>query len=303
MSKKLITPRARQACEYEQTVYKVALSTINDPRMFCFVNKTSVGQNACRRRRGYSPKGTSPTGLEFFTGTDEHSGSTYTLIGAVDINGFVELACQAVWRKGSGNNPAHGTVNAEFFTEWVRYSLVPTLGKFEDREARSVVVMDYATIRNPGKVVEIIEKAGAKVIWTPAYSPELNPIEKCFNNYKKWIKLHWRIFLGDAVLMDISALRMSVTRDNMIRFYGSKDMEGCIRNLPLTSGEKRKRERRLKEQLLANTAAGFIDGPLNMSKVATLMALGIIDGPLNVVNKSALMLLGIIDGPLNVFKR
>ena len=125
-----ITFKAMQADPYEQLVYRAALSTIDDPAMLFFVDESSVGKKACRRRRGWSPRGTTATGLEFFTGTDATSGSTYTLIAAADINGFVETACQTVWRKRSSTdrNSARGTVDAAFFTEWVRTMLVPTLG-------------------------------------------------------------------------------------------------------------------------------------------------------------------------------
>ena len=99
-----ITFKAMQADPYEQLVYRAALSTIDDPAMLVFVDESSVGKKACRRRRGWSPRGTTATGLEFFTGTDATSGSTYTLIAAADINGFVEAACQAVWRKRSSTD-------------------------------------------------------------------------------------------------------------------------------------------------------------------------------------------------------
>eukprot|EP00946_MAST-07B_sp_MAST-7B-sp1_P001815 g1815.t1 len=267
-----ITLKAMQANPYEQLVYRAALSTIDDPAMLVFVDESSVGKKACRRRRGWSPRGTTATGLEFFTGTDATSGSTYTLIAAADINGFVESACQAVWRKrySSDTNSFRGTVDAAFFTEWVRTMLVPTLGNFALSEPRSVVVMDNARVHNPAAVEDIISAAGAKVIWTAAYSPELNPIERCFALYKKWIQRYRVYFGGHIVLLHMTALAESVSRKTMINFMGGRAFEGCIRNLPLVSNLNeqiaRDRKRRENELLIVLMKLGFVDGPLNRKR-------------------------------------
>ena len=61
---------------------------------------------------------------------------------------------------------------------WVEEKLVPTLGNYALGEPRSVVIMDNATIH--AGVRDLIEGAGAKLIYLSAYSPELNPIELMF---------------------------------------------------------------------------------------------------------------------------
>ena len=64
--------------------------------------------------------------------------------------------------------------------------------------------MDNASIHNSTRVREIIENAGAQLIYTAPYSPELNPIEYMFGEYKKslkrlshsgtidWLTCHWK---------------------------------------------------------------------------------------------------------------
>jgi hypothetical protein len=263
-----ITLKAVQADALEQLVYKNALSTIDDPAMLVFVDESSVGKKTCRRRRGWSPRGTQAEGMEYFTGTDATSGSTYTLIAAADINGFVEAACQVVWRKGSSStNPARGTVDAAFFTEWCRVMLVPTLGNFARGEPRSVVVLDNASVHNPEAIEALITDAGAKVIWTAAYSPELNPIERCFALYKAWIRRHRQMYGADVVQRHLAALYESVSRESMVGFMGGRAFEGCIRNLPLVGSaarEARERKRRRDEEVVALMALGFIRGPLRL---------------------------------------
>jgi transposase len=52
---------------------------------------------------------------------------------------------------------------------------------------RTVVVLDNASVHKHPGVVAAIEGAGAIIIWTAAYSPDMNPIEKCFNQYKAYM--------------------------------------------------------------------------------------------------------------------
>ena len=71
---------------------------------------------------------------------------------------------------------------------WVEEYLVPNLGNFFNDEPRSVVILDNASIHHSEKVVELIESAGAYVLYTSPYSPDLNPIEYMFKLYKDGLK-------------------------------------------------------------------------------------------------------------------
>ena len=144
---------------------------------------TLAGGGAATRGAG----GPSP-GFEVFVGDENpHLGPKhhFTLIGAVDINGFVSAACGRVRRKRRPNDtdPTRGTVDQERFYEYVVGTLVPTLGSYANGEPRSVVVMDNATVHKDPRVRVAIEAAGAVLIWNAAYSPDLNPIESVFSLY------------------------------------------------------------------------------------------------------------------------
>jgi transposase len=69
----------------------------------------------------------------------------------------------------------------ERFEEYVEHKLVPVLGKLYMNEQRSIVVMDNSLIHISKKVVEMIHDAGAQIVFTTPYSPDLNPIEFMFS--------------------------------------------------------------------------------------------------------------------------
>ena len=104
----------------------------------------------------------------------------------------VTAACDIVLRKTSANDQedSRGTVDTGRFELWVEHKLVPLLGNCACREPRSVVVMENATIHMSDRVIELIESAGALLLYTAPYNPDMNPIENMFRGYKSGLKRH-----------------------------------------------------------------------------------------------------------------
>ena len=118
------------------------------------------------------------------------------IIGA-DIDGFVVPTCQIVHRDEVTDEGAAGTVNREHFVEWIRDYLVPSLGRYAYGKKRSIVVMDNATTHKDEAVGRMIRNAGAVLLYTAPYSPDLNPIEKMFNIYKLYLRRKEEEFKND----------------------------------------------------------------------------------------------------------
>ena len=60
----------------------------------------------------------------------------------------------------------------------------------------SVLVMDNAQIHHNGRVAQIVESAGCLLLYLPAYSPDLNPIEKAFSVFKSYSTRNHNLLTG-----------------------------------------------------------------------------------------------------------
>ena len=95
-----------------------------------------------------------------------------------------------------------GPINGEVFLAWVRQVLVPTLKPGE------IVIMDNLGSHRGKAVRGAIRASGAKLLFLPKYSPDLNPIEQVFAKLKHLLrKAQARSY--DAVLAAIGALLKS----------------------------------------------------------------------------------------------
>jgi transposase len=95
---------------------------------------------------------------------------TTTIIGSIRLDGT--SACMSI--EGSTDTPA--------FNAYVGRVLVPTLrpGDF--------VVLDNLSSHKSPETVRLIESAGARVLFLPPYSPDLNPIEKMWSKLKQLLR-------------------------------------------------------------------------------------------------------------------
>ena len=75
---------------------------------------------------------------------------------------------------------AEGSVNRQRFEFFIRNYLLPVLMLFNGIKPLSVVILDNASIHHVQSNVQLIESTGAKVLFLPPYSPDLNPLEPVF---------------------------------------------------------------------------------------------------------------------------
>ena len=97
-------------------------------------------------------------------------GDNITLIGAVRTTGLVAL------------RPMRGAMKTLDFLDFIARDLVPKLRQ------RDVVVLDNLRQHRDPSVRLMIENAGARLVYLPPYSPELNPIEPYWSAFKKHLR-------------------------------------------------------------------------------------------------------------------
>jgi len=155
----------------------------------------------------------------------------FTLIGAADFKGFVLSACDTVlhnYKEKEEQKP----VDADRFVEYVEKKLVPVLGNYSRQEAHSVVIMDNCSIHLDPRVRILIEGAGAIIIYSAPYSPELIPIEYMFHQWKSFLKRYYLEFNLNWYNVHKLAL-MSVTTQQGIRYFEKTELTELVINHPL----------------------------------------------------------------------
>ena len=75
-----------------------------------------------------------------------------------------------------------GTTDTESFRAYVSQVLLPTLWPGD------LVIMDNLSPHKSDPTLVLITNAGAQVLFLPAYSPDLNPIEKMWSKIKSLLR-------------------------------------------------------------------------------------------------------------------
>jgi len=129
-----------------------------------FVDETWAKTNMTRLR------GRAPIGQRLIAKIPHGHWKTTTLLAALGLSGVL---CSTV---------VDGAVNAEIFEAFVEQVLVKAL------KPGDLVVMDNLSSHKRSRTRQLIQAAGAEVVFLPAYSPDLNPIEMIFAKIKQLLR-------------------------------------------------------------------------------------------------------------------
>lgn len=75
-----------------------------------------------------------------------------------------------------------GPMDGAMFLVWVREGLVPAL------QPQDLVIMDNLSTHKVDGVAAAIQQAGARLLYLPPYSPDLNPIENMWSKIKQCLR-------------------------------------------------------------------------------------------------------------------
>jgi len=94
----------------------------------------------------------------------------------------VSILAAMTWDGPLGARTFEGAVNGSRFLHWVRRVLAPKLWE------GAVVVMDNVRFHKVDGVAQALEKVGARAMYLPPYSPDLNPIEMMWSKIKTLLR-------------------------------------------------------------------------------------------------------------------
>lgn len=114
--------------------------------------------------------GRAPKGERVYDHAPHGHWSTTTLISSIRLTG--ETACMVV----------ESATSADVFRAYAEHVLLPTL------RPGDIVILDNLSAHKDKVAKGIIESAEAQVKFLPAYSPDLNPIEKMWSKVKQLLR-------------------------------------------------------------------------------------------------------------------
>lgn len=149
------------------------------------------------RRRGRAPRGARVLACQ-----PQGHWQTTTMLASLRLDG--STACMTI----------EGATDTEVFGTYVQAVLGPTL------RPGDVVVMDNLSPHKHDDIRQWIEQAGAAVRFLPAYSPDLNPIEKMWSKVKEWLR-GAEARTGEALQAAIAAALACVTAQDAMNWFAS----------------------------------------------------------------------------------
>lgn len=109
-------------------------------------------------------------GARIHEGTPDSRWKILTVLGALGTRGMIATMT------------VEAATDREIFLAYLDEVLCPQL------KAGDVVVMDNLSSHKVNGVRERIEKCGARLLYLPPYSPDLNPIEKAWSKLKQLLR-------------------------------------------------------------------------------------------------------------------
>jgi transposase len=154
---------AAERDEAERAAWREAAKAL-DPAALVFVDECGTN-TALTRLRARAPRNERAVGR-----VPRNYGPNVTLFAALTPAGIGPALVM------------EGAADGESFALYLRELLVPSL------RPGQVVVMDNLSVHKGAAVRALVEAAGCRLLFLPAYSPDLNPIEQAFAKVKAHLR-------------------------------------------------------------------------------------------------------------------
>jgi transposase len=135
-----------------------------DPAQLVFVDECGT-HTSMTRRRARAARGTRAPGA-----VPRNRGPVTTLLAGLSLSGMT--AAMTV----------EGGTDTAVFATYLEHFLVPSLTPGQ------IVVVDNVGAHKPDRMRVLVEAAGCRLVFLPAYSPDLSPVEEAFSKLKILIR-------------------------------------------------------------------------------------------------------------------
>ena len=150
---------ASERDEAARAAWREEMSPV-DVRRLVFVDESGT-HTALARLYAWAPRG-----QRAHAQVPRNHGQNTTLLAALTWQGL-----QAPWT-------VEGAIDTPAFETYVREVLAPTL------QPGQIVVLDNLSVHKTDAIRQVIEARDCQLVFLPAYSPDLTPIERAFSKLK-----------------------------------------------------------------------------------------------------------------------
>jgi transposase len=148
--------------------YKQEISQILDVERLIFLDESGVNLGMTRLY------GRAEGGRRVEDSAPQNYGENISVLTAVSLGAPAEGVTATM--------TVNGSVDTDVFLVYLSEVLLPSLKKGD------VLVMDNLSSHKVAGVRQMIEGRGAKLIYLPPYSPDLNPVEECWSKLKAFLR-------------------------------------------------------------------------------------------------------------------
>ena len=149
-------------------MFKAIISQHYRPEQLVFADESHFNRLTLRRTYAWSMHGERAQRYDF-----SHRGTKYSILPAISLDGILHLEV------------VENAITGDDFHHFVE-GLLPRMNAWP--LPLSVLVVDNATIHKVAGIRDMIEAHGARLLYLPSYSPDLNPIELAFSTIKSWLR-------------------------------------------------------------------------------------------------------------------
>ena len=159
-----------------------------------FIDESGAKTNMTRTR------GRAPRGVRVIDKVPHGHWAATTMISAIRTAGPFAAAV------------VNGATDSDVFRAYVEHALVPEL------KAGDVVILDNLQPHKAAGVREMIEAAGATLLYLPPYSPDFNPIEPMWSKVKQFLRSA-AARTSESLQQAVTAALHAVTSGDCIGFF------------------------------------------------------------------------------------